>query len=65
MIRVEGTSSHPLVSVIVPVRNGERFLSSAIKSILNQDYRPLEIVVVDGHSEDATARIAQSFDQIR
>jgi glycosyltransferase involved in cell wall biosynthesis len=56
--------SKSLVSVIVPVRNGERFLASAITSILNQDYRPLEIIVVDGHSEDNTAKIAQSFENV-
>ena len=55
----------PLVSVVVAVRNGERFLSEAITSILKQDYRPVEIIVVDGHSEDHTARIAQSFTQVR
>ena len=53
------------VSVIVPVRNGERFLASAITSILTQDYRPLEIIVVDGHSTDNTAKIAQSFENVR
>ena len=57
--------SSPLVSAIVAVRNGERFLSSAITSILNQDYRPLEIIVVDGHSQDNTATIAQSFEHVR
>jgi glycosyltransferase involved in cell wall biosynthesis len=57
--------SSPLVSVIVAVRNGERYLSSALTSILNQDYRPLEILVVDGHSEDRTAEIAQSFEHVR
>lgn len=57
--------SSPLVSVIVAVRNGERFLSSALTSILNQDYRRLEIIVVDGQSEDSTAEIAQSFEHVR
>ena len=56
--------SRPLVSVIVPVRNGERFLASAITSILNQDYRPLEIIVVDGYSTDNTANITQSFENV-
>ena len=51
----------PLVSVIVPVKNGERFLASAINSVLEQDYRPLEIIVVDGPSIDSTAKIAKSF----
>ena len=56
---------NPLVSVIVAVRNGERFLSSALTSIFNQDYRPLEVIVVDGQSEDCTAEVAQSFEQVR
>jgi glycosyltransferase involved in cell wall biosynthesis len=56
--------SRLFVSVIVPVRNGERFLASAMTSILNQDYRPLEIIVVDGHSVDNTAKLAQSFEHV-
>jgi glycosyltransferase involved in cell wall biosynthesis len=55
----------PLVSVIVPVKNGERFLASAINSVLEQDYRPLEIIVVDGSSTDNTAKIARSFKHVR
>jgi len=61
---LEELAHAPLVSVIVAVRNGERFLSSALTSILNQEYRPLEIIVVDGHSEDGTAKIAQSFNEV-
>ena len=55
----------PLVSVIVAVKNGEAFIASAIKSVQEQDYRPLEIIVVDGQSEDGTAAIAQSFKDVR
>ncbi len=54
----------PLVSAIIAVRNGERFLASAIKSILKQDYRPIEIIVVDGQSEDRTVQIAKSFTKV-
>ena len=50
----------PLVSAIVPVFNGERFLAAALDSILTQDYRPLEVVVVDDGSTDGSAAIAQS-----
>lgn len=53
---------NPLVSVIVIVKNGARFLASALESILNQDYQPLEILVIDGGSSDATADIAKSLD---
>ncbi len=55
----------PVVSVIIPVKNGERFLSAAIKSVLQQDYKPIEIIVVDGQSVDNTASIAQSFPDVR
>ena len=55
----------PLVSVIVIVRNGERFLAAALESIVAQSYRPLEILVVDGDSTDRTAEIARSFASVR
>lgn len=55
------TTGNPLVSVIMAVKNGARFLASAIDSVLAQEYRPLEIVVVDGGSEDDSASIARSY----
>jgi glycosyltransferase involved in cell wall biosynthesis len=55
----------PLVSIIMAVKNGERFLRSAIESVLNTGYEPREIVVVDGKSEDATRLIARSFPEVR
>jgi glycosyltransferase involved in cell wall biosynthesis len=55
----------PLVSAVIAVRNGERFLSSAIESVLNQSYPAAEILVVDGHSTDRTADIAHSFAGVR
>jgi len=58
-------NNNPLVSVIIAVKNGERFLASAIKSVLAQDYCPIEIIVVDGQSTDKTAQIAKSFAQVR
>lgn len=55
----------PVVSVIMAVKNGERFLARAIESVLAQTRRPDEIVVVDGQSIDATARIATSYPLVR
>lgn len=49
------------VSVIIPVYNGEKFLASAIKNVLEQNYQPLEIIVVDDGSNDGTAHIAAQF----
>ncbi len=58
-------TNSPLVSVIVPVYNGERYLGYALQSILDQDYRPLEIIVVDDGSVDSTAPLARSFEDVR
>lgn len=57
--------SNLLVSAIIPVKDGERFLAQAINSVLEQDYRPLEIIVVDGRSVDSSRAIASSFEQVR
>ena len=54
----------PLVSVIMAVRNGERFLRQAIESVFSQDYRPIEIILIDGQSVDRTAEIARAFPDI-
>ena len=53
--------SNPLVSVVIAVKNGERYLAQAIESVLAQDYRPFELIVVDGHSTDRTELIARSY----
>ncbi len=51
----------PLVSVIVPVYNGERYLAETVGSALKQTYRPIEIIVVDDGSTDNSGQIAQRF----
>ena len=47
----------PRVSVVMPVRNGERFLREAIDSTLAQSLTDLELVVVDDGSTDGTPSI--------
>jgi glycosyltransferase involved in cell wall biosynthesis len=54
-----------LISVIVPAYNGEKYLAWALDSIFAQDYRPIEAVVVDDGSTDATASIARSYPDVR
>lgn len=56
---------NPLVSVVVPVYNGERFLAAALDSIFAQDYRPLEAIVVDDGSTDRTRDIVKSYAEAR
>lgn len=50
-------ADRPLVSVVVPVFNGERTLGRALESVVAQAHRPLEIVVVDDGSTDGTAAV--------
>src|SRR5262245_27414882 len=54
-----------VVSVIIPVYNGERFLAEAIDSAFAQEYRPIEVIVVDDGSSDRSAEIARSYSEVR
>jgi glycosyltransferase involved in cell wall biosynthesis len=51
----------PVVSVIIPVFNGQRFLREAVQTVLAQNYSPLEIVIVDDGSTDSTASVVKSL----
>ena len=52
---------HPLVSVLLPVYNGESTIGEAIVSVLEQDYEPFELVIVDNASTDGTAEIIGEY----
>jgi glycosyltransferase involved in cell wall biosynthesis len=57
-----GSDMHlPLISCIVPVFNGERYLGETLDSILAQTYRPLEIIVADDGSTDGTPAVVASY----
>jgi len=51
----------PLVSIGLPVYNGENYLDQAIKSVLNQTYRNWELVISDNASTDATRAICEKY----
>lgn len=53
------------VSIIVPVYNAEKYLKPCIESVLNQDYKDLELVLVDDGSMDSSPQICQSFSDSR
>jgi glycosyltransferase involved in cell wall biosynthesis len=55
------TDALPLISVIMPVYNGERFLVEAVESLRAQHYTPLEIILVNDGSTDGTAEIVRSL----
>lgn len=53
-----------LVSVIIPVYNGELYLTEALDSVFAQDYRPIEVIVVDDGSTDETAAVAKRYSRV-
>src|SRR6185369_6617714 len=59
------TVENPLVSVIIPVYNGARYLGAALESVFAQTYREFEVIVVDDGSVDDSGVIAQSFPEVR
>lgn len=54
-------SAAPLISVLMPVNNGEKYLNEAIESILHQKYKNYEFVIVNDGSTDNTDVIIESF----
>jgi glycosyltransferase involved in cell wall biosynthesis len=55
------TSVVPLVSVIMPAYNAERFVARTVESVLSQTYRNLQILVINDGSTDGTVDIVESF----
>ena len=51
----------PLVSIVLPVYNGEAYIEDAIKSILAQDYAKIELIVLDDGSKDGTLKIVEQY----
>ena len=52
----------PLVSVIMPVYNGEKYLAEAIESVLSQTFTNFELLIVDDGSTDGSAEIIRAFE---
>jgi glycosyltransferase involved in cell wall biosynthesis len=55
------SATRSLVSVLIPVYNGQSYLGEAIESVLAQSYRPIEIIVVDDGSDDASGEVARAY----
>ena len=52
---------NPLISVIMSVYNGEKYIKESIHSILEQTYNNFEFIIVDDNSKDSTIHILNSF----
>ena len=55
---------HPLISIIIPVYNGEKYIEEAILSVRHQDYPSTEIIVVDDGSVDNSGQIVKQMDDV-
>lgn len=54
----------PLISVIIPVFNVERYLKRCLDSVINQTYKKLEIILVNDGSTDKSGEICDSYASI-
>lgn len=59
------TDSLPLVSIVMPTYNGEKYLKEAIASCLHQTYGNIELIIVDDGSTGITSSIVSEFDDPR
>ena len=51
----------PLISVIMPVYNGEKFIHESVESVRGQTYKNWELIIYDDASKDGTLKIIQEF----
>ena len=56
--------NNPKISVVIPIYNGEKYIESALTSIQNQDFKDIEIIMVDDYSNDNSVKIINEFMKI-
>jgi glycosyltransferase involved in cell wall biosynthesis len=54
-------SHHPLVSIIIPVYNAEKYIKATVNSVLNQTYLEFELILVNDGSTDSSTEICENF----
>ena len=51
----------PVITIITVVKNNEKYLEETIKSVLNQKYKNLEYIIIDGASTDGTLKTVEHY----
>ena len=60
---MKDNSITPLVSIITVVYNGEKYLEQTIQSVINQTYKNIEYIIIDGGSTDGTLDIVKKYEE--
>lgn len=55
------SKTNPLITMIVGIYNGEKYIAECIESIINQDYTNLEIILIDDGTKDNSGKIADEY----
>jgi succinoglycan biosynthesis protein ExoA len=63
VLQVDPEGPDDLVTVVIPAKDEERFISSCLESVLSQNYSHLQVIVVDGASADRTTQIVREIMQ--
>ena len=58
----QNTKESLLVSIITVVYNGEKYLKQTIQSVINQTYKNIEYIIIDGGSTDGTIDIIINYE---
>lgn len=61
----QGSEKGVLISIITPCLNRKNFIEKAIESVLNQDYKQVEHIIVDGGSTDGTLELLQKYGHLK
>src|SRR5579875_322194 len=52
---------HPLISIIIPLYNAEKYIIETIDSALQQSYKNIEIIIIDDGSTDSSFNVAETY----
>ena len=55
--------NNPFITIITVVYNGEKYLEQTIKSVINQTYKNIEYIIIDGGSTDGTLNIIKQYEE--
>lgn len=62
LVKLSALPDAPIVSIVIPSFNQGKYIKETIDAILSQDYRPIEVIVMDGASTDQTVEILKTYE---